>query len=141
MGSHFSQSLSHAHPIDLHALRVVNRSFRTFLSSPASNDVWKRSFRNSGGADVIENRPGISTVTNRGLFSLPNSSSSLRASVTESLRRGTLAIPECPEDMNGWEWATLLFGAPRCDVRFAFAFWMLRRRVQKLITTTRTGLR
>ncbi|KAJ8086966.1 hypothetical protein PM082_005791 [Marasmius tenuissimus] len=73
--------LSHTHPIDLHAFRVVNRSFRAFLSSPASNAVWKKSFRNCSQPDSP----------------------------------GSTAIPECPEDMNGWEWASLLFGAPVCE--------------------------
>ncbi|KAK1223330.1 hypothetical protein PQX77_013807 [Marasmius sp. AFHP31] len=73
--------LSHTHPIDLHAFRVVNRSFRAFLSSPASNTVWKMSFQKS----------------------------------SQSGSSGSTAIPTCPEDMNGWEWASLLFGAPVCD--------------------------
>ncbi|KAK1223325.1 hypothetical protein PQX77_013802 [Marasmius sp. AFHP31] len=56
-------------------LQAINRSFRTFLSSPPSNPIWKRSFASSIGPSA----------------------------------------PACPDDVDGWEWARLLFGAPKCD--------------------------
>ncbi|KAL0580726.1 hypothetical protein V5O48_001284 [Marasmius crinis-equi] len=67
--------LSHVHPIDLHAFRRVNRAFRTFLSSPSSNVIWRRSFETSSAPST----------------------------------------PLCPVDVNGWEWARLLFGSSKCD--------------------------
>ncbi|KAG7097353.1 hypothetical protein E1B28_004704 [Marasmius oreades] len=71
----FLQTLSDLHPIDLHALRRVNREFRSFLSSPPSNTIWRRSFASSANPST----------------------------------------PLCPVDVNGWEWARLLFGSPLCD--------------------------
>ncbi|KAL0580727.1 hypothetical protein V5O48_001285 [Marasmius crinis-equi] len=67
--------LYHVHPIDLHAFRRVNRAFRTFLSSPSSNVIWRRSFKTSSAPST----------------------------------------PLCPIDVNGWEWARLLFGSSKCD--------------------------
>ncbi|KAJ8093923.1 hypothetical protein PM082_009799 [Marasmius tenuissimus] len=78
--------LSHLHPIDLHALRVVNRQFRTFLTSPTSNPLWRHTF----GFAWTTGEPDTDTIP--------------------------IETPQCPADLNGWEWARLLFGAPVCDV-------------------------